>query len=120
MIKGSSYLPLQLGDLFTYGLKTWRKQRLETGTSYTITAADNGMSLVFNNAALVTVTIPDSLALTALEVEFEIVADGAAGVSIVVSGSATTNGATSALTVDQYKGATVRMYSTDNFKVYGV
>jgi len=120
MIKGSSYLPLQLGDLFIYGLKTWRKQRLETGTTYTITAADNGMSLVFTNAALVTVTIPDSLGMTALEVEFEIVADGTAGVSIEVSGSATTNGATDALTLDQYKGATVRQYTADNFRVYGV
>ena len=120
MNKSSSYLPLQLGDLFIYGLKSWRKQEEETGTSRTIVAGDNGLSICSTNASLCTVTIPNGLALTDFEVEFEICAYGAAGVSIEVSGGATINGATSAIAVSQYGGATIRKIGTDAYVVHGV
>lgn len=95
-----------------------RKQIQNTVTSYTVTSADNGKSLGFNHASLTTVTIPDGLLVDGTEIEF--CANGAAGISLVLAGSATMNGSTDPIALDQYKGATLRCIATDTYVLYGV
>jgi hypothetical protein len=108
-----------LDSTFLFKAKGFREHVTETTTSRTVSNADNGKSIICTNASLTTVTLGDSLTTAANQTEFEIVADGAAGVSLEVSGSAQTNGATAALTIEQFKAVTVRKYATNEYRVYG-
>ena len=81
----------------------------QTGVTYTITAADSGKVLTFNNAAACAVTLPDTL-----DTNFQctIVQVGAGVPTVTRSGTDTINGAATGVTPSaQWKGMYLSQYA---------
>jgi len=91
----------------------------QTGTTYSLTAANNNTSVIMSNAALVSVTVPTN-ATTALAVGYRalIVAAGAGGVTLVTTGI-TLIGSAPKVKVAQNQGLYVEKTATDTWIVLG-
>ena len=84
-------------------------QNAQTGTTYTVTGTDNGKIIYLNNAAAITVTIPETSTETiAAGFWCTFVQEGAGQVSFAAEGSDTINSKDSLLSLTgQYAGATI-------------
>jgi len=85
---------------------------VQTGTSYTIQASDNGKEIIFTNAGAIAVTLPDTL-----DTLFQcIVKQAGAGVPTVTPDTDTINGAGVGVTPSaQWKGIHLVQYSATNW-----
>ena len=94
----------QLSTLFP---SLFHGNNVQTGTTYTITAGDNGMNIIFTNAAAIAVTLPDGL-----DVDFECsVIQAGAGVPTVTPATNTVNGAgTGIAPAGQWKAVYLNQY----------
>lgn len=89
----------------------------QTGTTYTILASDCGKVVTFNNAAAITVTLPQqSTTTTSAGFIFRFQNIGAGTVTFVKEGSETLTGNSTALTG---AGGTIIRNSTTNWQVMG-
>ena len=104
-----------------YGAQNPATVRTETGTAYTLTAADENAVLLFTNAAAITVTLPaDVDAAYAVGGGTELHQEGAGQITVVAGAGATVN---SADAVDasraQYSVIGVRKTAANTFKLAG-
>lgn len=92
------------------GISNSALNKVITGTTYTILAADDGYNLIFTNAAAIAVTVPDTL-----DTDFQcaIVQTTAAGIPTATrSGTDTINGAaTGVAPADQWKAMYLTQYA---------
>jgi hypothetical protein len=84
------------------------KNNVQTGTTYTIQSSDNGKNIIFNNAADIAVTLPDTLDLnfqcTVIQVN--------TGIPTVTPNTDTINGAgTGVAPVEQWKAMYLTQYA---------
>ena len=93
----------------------------QTGTTYTLVAADSGKLVTSDNASPVVITIPPSIFAAGEQINVQSIGAGltsfAAGVGVTV----TSTGATSAAPVlrAQFSACTIICTTTDNFTVIG-
>ena len=93
----------------------------QTGTTYTLVAADSGKLVTSDNASPVVITIPPSIFAAGEQINVQSIGAGltsfAAGVGVTV----TSTGATSAAPVlrAQFSACTIICTATDNFTVIG-
>lgn len=90
---------------------------VQTGTSYTLTAADSGKLLTFNNASAITLTLPQQ-STTATNAGYSVRVKnlGAGLVTIVKQGAETLDGNTS---IAQYATAIIDRPTTTKWAVFG-
>lgn len=88
------------------------KYNNQTGTTYTLVAADNGKILTFNNASDITLTVP-----AGLPTGFTCTVVQLGGGEVVFTASSTTlhNRSSFTKTAGQYAVAAITMYTTDTF-----
>jgi hypothetical protein len=89
----------------------------QTGTSYTLLAADNGKIVTLNNAAAITLTIPSGLGagFSCLVIQL-----GAGQVTVVAGGGATLNSYSSFVDLGgQYAMGTIVAPTANNFILGG-
>ena len=93
----------------------------QTGTTYTLVSGDVNKLVTLNNAAAITVTIPNGVFTTGQQINLQQL--GAGQVSIVSDGTTvlTSTGATSTAPKlrAQYSAATIVCTSSNNFTVIG-
>jgi len=89
----------------------------QTGTTYTVVAADSGKTITFNNASAITVTLPQQSTIgTSAGFWFRFLNIGAGAVTFVKEGSDTLAGNTLA---NQYAGGTISRQTTTSWSVQG-
>jgi hypothetical protein len=89
----------------------------QTGTTYTLAAADNGKVVILNNASAITVTVPAGLGAGFSCV---LIQQGAGQVTVTTSGGATLQSFEGkAKLAGQYAGATVFAHTANIFNLTG-
>ena len=88
----------------------------QTGTTYTLVAADNGEIVVCNNAAAITVTVPSGLGVG---FSCSIVQKGAGQITLSASGTTLRLVASQNKTAAQYAVMTLLSHVADEFIVGG-
>ena len=105
---GTSYYAT-LANMLKGRLTRLAEYNNQTGTTYTILAADSGKVLTFNNAASIAVTLPDTL-----DTDFQctVIQIGAGVPTVTRSGTDTINGAATGVTPSaQWKGMYLSQYA---------
>ena len=94
LIEGTTNLLLTQAERDKIATVPAAQNNVQTGTTYTIQASDNGKNVVFTNGAAIAVTLPDTLAL---DFQCSIIQAGA-GVPTVTPNTDTINGAATPVT----------------------
>ena len=89
----------------------------QTGTTYTLLAADLGKMVTLNNASAVTVTVGTSLGFSAGQ-SIDLMSLGA-GIVTIAAGGATLNGTPGLKLRARYSGATLYCVGTNSFVLLG-
>jgi len=98
------------------GLRVNTSVNVQTGTAYTLTAADNGKWVTCNNGSAVTVTVPAGLGASFCCVVQQL---GAGQVSLSASGTTLNNVDTQTAISGQYGLVTLFAYAANTFVVSG-
>lgn len=88
----------------------------QTGTTYTVVAADNGKIITFNNAGAITVTVPSGLGAGFNCLLIQI---GAGQVSLTASGTTINNRQSHTKLAGQHAAATLAAYVANTFNFSG-
>jgi hypothetical protein len=93
----------------------------QTGTTYTLVAADSGKLVTSDNASPVVITIPPSIFAAGEQINVQSIGAGLTSFVAGVGVTVTSTGATSAAPVlrAQFSGCTIICTATDNFTVMG-
>lgn len=98
-----------------------RSKNAQTGTTYTLVAADAGKLLTLSNASAVTVTVPPNSSVPfAVDTQIDLIAKGAGQVTIAAGSGVTINSKGGNLKLSaRYSAATLHKDATDTWHLVG-
>lgn len=92
----------------------------QTGTSYTLVAADAGKLVTLSNASAIALTVPlNSSVDFAIGTRIDLLQLGAGQVTVAGDGGVTVNTAAGLKLRTQYSGATLEKIGTDTWVIFG-